>query len=163
MRPDNRLPVHCRRLRSLRHRTVIPVATQMPLPPVCLLPCCNLLYIERTWLHHARETEMQMLELTTSAGTSIITSPGHMVAVRGRDLRACPVLPSSFPLSFPLFFWLFLVDFLPAPFPLLFQDLLAFLSVCLSFSMFVLGGGWAHQGQRLREGERERERERERL
>ena len=35
---NNRLPVHCRHLRSLRHRTVIPVATQMSLPHVCLPP-----------------------------------------------------------------------------------------------------------------------------
>ena len=33
---DNRLPVHCRHLASRRHRTAIPVATQMSLPPVCL-------------------------------------------------------------------------------------------------------------------------------
>ena len=32
---DNCLPVHCRHLASRRHRTVIPVATQMLLPPVC--------------------------------------------------------------------------------------------------------------------------------
>ena len=35
---DNRLPVHCRHLESRRHSTVIPVATQMSLPPVCLPP-----------------------------------------------------------------------------------------------------------------------------
>ena len=35
---DNRLPVHCRHLASRRHRTAIPVATQMSLPPVCLPP-----------------------------------------------------------------------------------------------------------------------------
>ena len=33
---DNRLPVHCQRLWSMRHHTVIPVATQMSLRPVCL-------------------------------------------------------------------------------------------------------------------------------
>ena len=33
---DNRLRVHCRHLASRRHRTAIPVATQMSLPPVCL-------------------------------------------------------------------------------------------------------------------------------
>ena len=32
---DNRLPVHCRHLAPRRHHTVIPVATQMSLPPVC--------------------------------------------------------------------------------------------------------------------------------
>ena len=31
---NNRLPAHCRHLRLLRHYTVIPVATQMSLPPV---------------------------------------------------------------------------------------------------------------------------------
>ena len=35
---DNRLPVQCRRLRLVRHRTVLPVVTQMSLPPVCLPP-----------------------------------------------------------------------------------------------------------------------------
>ena len=35
---DNRLPVHCRHLAPQRHRTVIPVATQMSLPLVCLPP-----------------------------------------------------------------------------------------------------------------------------
>ena len=37
---DNRLPVHCRRLWSLEHHIVIPVATQRLLPPVCLPPSC---------------------------------------------------------------------------------------------------------------------------
>ena len=35
---ENRLPVHCRRLRSLQHHIVIPVAKQMSLPRVCLPP-----------------------------------------------------------------------------------------------------------------------------
>ena len=35
---DNCLPVHCRHLASRRHRTAIPVATQMSLPAVCLPP-----------------------------------------------------------------------------------------------------------------------------
>ena len=38
---DNRLPVLCRHLASRRHRTAIPVATQMSLPPVCLPPGLN--------------------------------------------------------------------------------------------------------------------------
>ena len=33
---NNRVPVHCRQVASRRHHTVIPVATQMSLPPVCL-------------------------------------------------------------------------------------------------------------------------------
>ena len=35
---DSRLPVHCQNLTSRRHRTAIPVATQMSSPPVCLPP-----------------------------------------------------------------------------------------------------------------------------
>ena len=35
---DNRLPLQCRRLRSSRHCIVIPVATQMSIPLVCLPP-----------------------------------------------------------------------------------------------------------------------------
>ena len=39
---DNRLPVHCRRFRSLRHCTVyILAATQTLLPSICLPPCLN--------------------------------------------------------------------------------------------------------------------------
>ena len=38
---DNRLPAHCRHLASRRHRTVIPVATPISLPPRLLTPCSN--------------------------------------------------------------------------------------------------------------------------
>ena len=39
---DNRLPLHYRHLARRRHRIVIPVTTQMSLPPVCLNPLFKL-------------------------------------------------------------------------------------------------------------------------